>query len=878
MSKVCTNILTFALSLLLLSSCSVQKNTWATRTYHQMKVRYNIFFNGDIAYREGQQQIIEANQDDYSAILPLYPVSNHTAAETSAAKMDLTIEKCRKCIKLHSIKKKPKADPKKMHRPEYKAWLKQEEFNNQMGNAWLRLGEAEFHKGDFLGSVGTFNYIQRHYDYDPDMVARCQLWVARAYAEMGWLYEAEDMLQKVDADALSRKHAALYSAVSADVLLKTKHYREAAPFVKIAMPSERRKEHRPRFAFVLGQLYEREGRRDDARQCYTRVIRMFPQADMEFQARLRRAQLEGAGSVKRLERMARLDKYKDQLDQIYGAVGNVLLSEKDTVRALTYYQRAIDESTQSGLAKAAVLLTAGDLYYERSDYEHAQPCYSEVVSIISPEHEEYARVNRRSEVLSELIVATSTITLQDSLQHLASLSEEEQRAVVDRIIENLIAEEKRQAEEAAQAEREAARDEGPNSVNTSKMIGGTGVGEWYFYNQQLLRNGKQEFRRKWGNRTLEDNWRRLSKATSSFFPTEAEEESAADEQLTDSLAADSTATLAATETDNHKPEYYLQQIPRTPEDIAASDTLIADALYDLIFIYEDKLGDAVLADQALEELRRRFPTYARLTDIENTRALKERIRRDPLFVDSILRSSERADSLYEQTYRSYTRGDYHAVKLGKQTAEREFAASALTPRFVFLNAVAVARTEGQEAFVDELREMVARYPTSELGSMAKDMLAMMGQGMEAKRGDMTSNLDELRGKLPDAVEDSALVEKTFSADRNEAGYVLLLLPEQNEQLLNNLLYEVALFNFSQFLIRDFDMQTLSVYGTGSALRISGFDSLDETDWYRSLMDRNTELQQVFSEMHVTPVGITESNYPLLMNKYTLEQYLSFLEQ
>lgn len=865
---------------ILSSACSIQKNTWATRAFHQTKVKYNIFFNGDVAFQEGQQAIIDANEDDYSTIIPLYPVSNHTAAEASKSKMDITIEKCRKCIKLHSIKKKPKPNPNKMHDPAYKAWLKQEEFNNQMGNAWLRLGEAEFHKGDFLGSIGTFNYIQRHYDYDPDMVARCQLWVARAYAEMGWLYEAEDMLRKVNADALSRKHAALYSAVSADVLLKTKHYREATPFVKIAMPNEKRKQYRPRFAFVLGQLYEMEGRKDDAINAYKRVVRMTPKADMEFQARLHGAQLEGVGSIKKLLRLTKLDKNKDQLDLIYGTIGNIYMGQKDTVKALEYYQKAIDESTQAGLNKAAILVKAGDLYFDRSDYEKAQPCYSEASTILSTEHEDYPRVSKRSEVLDELIVAVRTVALQDSLQHLSTLSEEEQRKIVDKIIEDLKAEEARLAEEAAQAEREAMHNDGHLSVNTSKMIGGVNSAEWYFYNKQLLQNGKQEFKKKWGNRTLEDNWRRLSKATSSNSMFEETQTAAdqTDEELaqTDSLSHDSTVMAEVVETDNHKPEYYLQQIPRTPEDIAASDSLIADALYGLIYIYEDKLQDQPMADETLAELRRRFPFYPRLNDIDQTRALKERIRRDPMFVDSILHVGQREDSLYEETYKAYSHGQYKTVKQNKHTAEREFGETKLTPRFVFLNAVAVARTEGQQAFIDELQDMVARYPSNELGAMAKDMLAMMGQGMESKKGDMTSKLDEMRGAVEEIVEDT-LSERQLSKERTGASYVLLLLPEQDEQKLNNLLYEMALFNFSQFLIRDFDMQTLSHYGNGSALRISGFDGLDETDWYQNLMDKSDDLQQVFRQNGVEVIKITEENYPLLMTKYTKEEYLSTIQ-
>ena len=360
MGKILKTVYLAAVGVFLLTavSCSTQKNTWATRSFHQTKVKYNILYNGNVVYEEGLKAIRDANTDDYSRTLYLYPVSNHTAAEASASQMDKTIEKCRKCIKLHSIKAKPKRDPKKANDPQYKLWLQSEEFNANMSMAWLRLGEAEFHKGDFLGAVSTFNYIIRHYSNDPDIVAQCQLWIARAYAEMGWQYEAEDMLNRVQIDALSRKHARLYSAVKADVLLHGGHNHEAIPFIKIAIPYEKRKIYRPRFSYVLGQLYEQENKRDEAIRAYKSVVRMAPPNEMEFNARLRMYELGGKNSLRQLKTMTRQSKYKDRLDQLYGAMGNICLQEKDTVQALEMYEKAIAGSTQAGTAKAAVLVRA----------------------------------------------------------------------------------------------------------------------------------------------------------------------------------------------------------------------------------------------------------------------------------------------------------------------------------------------------------------------------------------------------------------------------------------------------------------------------------------------------------------------------------------
>ena len=845
---------------LILSSCSTQKNTWATRSFHQTKVKYNILYNGNLAYDEGLKAIRDANTDDYSQILNLYPVSNHKAAEASTSQMDKTIEKCRKCIKLHSIKSKPKRDPKKASDPKYKLWLKSEEFNANMGLAWIRLGEAEFHKGDFLGAISTFNYIINHYSNDADMIAQCQLWIARAYAEMGWQYEAEDMLQRVNIDALTKKHARLYSAVKADVLLKGEHYHEAIPFVKIAIPYEKRKIYRPRFAYVLGQLYELDGNKPEAIDAYKTVVRLAPPTEMDFNARVRMAELGGKNAIRQLRSMTKQSKYQDKLDQLYGAMGNIYLAQKDTAAALEMYEKAIAEATQAGTAKAAVLVRAGDLYYEMRAYEKAQPCYREAVTILSMEHPDYARIQKRSEVLDELVLAYNQAQLQDSLQTLSHKSEEEQRAIVDKIIADLIEAEKADSLRQAQEARDIVlgkRGAGPRSVNTTNMLGGGGPqkAEWYFYNPQLIRQGQQEWRRRWGNRPLEDNWRRQNKQVVSTYP----EEMMAEGTDTMDLAMDSIVRPAPVETDNHKPEYYLQQIPRTPQDFAASDSLWREAMVALYYIYRDKVEDESLAEETLRELTERFTGHPCLDEIFEDLKLRA-LRNDEAYIAKMRRMLAEQDSLYAATYTAYTKGEYAQVKENKRYAQTEFPQSNLMPRFLFLNAVSVARTEGQAAFIYELQDLVNRYPTTELGSMAKDMLAMMGQGMESKTGGTSGSLADRRGKTEEEVPEEE-TEQQWSDERKQPSIVLLRLPKADEEALNELLYEVALFNFSQFLIRDFDLQKMPVLGDGCALRVSGFADMDEAEWWVDMIQKNADMQSVLVGVEIQ--ALAEVNLPLV---------------
>ena len=883
-------------------ACSTQKNTALTRGFHQMKTKYNIYHNGAISFLEGEEAIIESNKDDFSSILNLYPVSNHEAAQAASSQMDKTIEKCRKCIKLHSIKARPKINyDKKRNNPKYAAWLQQEEFNNQIGNAWIMLAKSEFHKGDFLGSISTFNYIIRHYSYDVDMVAQCQLWTARAYAEMGWLYEAEDVLNKVQVDNLSRKHAPLYASVSADIKLKTKQHKEAIPFIKLALPEESKKMYRPRFQFVLGQLYEQQGERKLAKSAFQSVIKMQPSNDMDFNARLHIAFLNESPkeAVKLLSKMAKLDKNKDLLDQIYGAIGSVYLAQKDTTKALEYYTKAIESSTQNGLEKANILVIAGDIYYEQRDYIKASPCYKEATQILSAESEQYARIQQRSETLDELVVEYSVVQLQDSLQALSKLTEEEQRVVVDSIIARLIRAEEEAKKKEEQAARDAANGVGPRSVNTANMLGGGSQSrDWYFYNPQLLRSGQQAFRTQWGNRTLEDNWRRLSKAMSS---SAFDDENLEEELPTDSLAAEGELAAAPMETDDHKPEYYLQQIPKTEADIIQSNELIAAALYNMVYIYRDRVGDQSLSDETFREFCKRFPHHELLVDLyymqyltalkTNDMSAAEQYRQDiirlfpgtneayivsqPDYFNKLRRMSAEQDSLYEQTFNAYSQNLFEQVKENKTYAETNYPLSPLMPRFLFLNAIAVAKTDGQDAFIVQLQDMVTRYPNSELASMAKDMLALMGQGAESQIGNLSS-LQTKRSEEPsqDAIDS---VEVSFDPTCNTPAMLILMI-NQDEKQLNQLLYDIALFNFSQFMIKDFDLKhELNFTKDQSAVIVSGFEKLDEAEWYHNLLIKNPELSQKIITDNIQVICITETNFEILSKHFTLPDYLEWIK-
>ena len=429
-------------AILVLWSCSTKKNTKATRFYHAFTTRYNIYFNGKEAFDEALKSQLEGHKDNYSDMIYLYPVSALPKDKTEpGGPFDRTIEKSNKAIKLHSIQTKPAKKPGWRNDPKQRAFQEQEEYNPFLKNSWLIMGQAQFYNADFLQASATFSYIARHYATDEEVVAEARLWQARCYSEMGWLYESADILDKMNKNGIPPSCLKEFSAFYADYLIKDKKFEEAIPYLKTAIKSERNRKQRTRMKYLLGQIYADQGLDGLAYKTFGEVARANPPYELEFAARIRQTEVFPGTNyqkvVKMLERMAKSQKNKDYLDQVYYALGNVYLSQEDTAKAIENYQMGIDKSTLNGMDKAICQIKLGDLYFTMRDYVKAQPCFTGALAGIQKEYKDYDRVAKLSAVLDELVVHVEAVHLQDSLQALAKMPEAERLAIIDKKIEQV---------------------------------------------------------------------------------------------------------------------------------------------------------------------------------------------------------------------------------------------------------------------------------------------------------------------------------------------------------------------------------------------------------------------------------------------------------
>ena len=607
--------------------------------------------------------------------------------------------------------------------------------------------------------------------------------------------------------------------------------------------------------------------------------------------------------------MTRYDRNKEYLDQIYYAIGNLYLSRGDTAKAVDSYVLAAEKSTRNGIDKAISQLTLGGIYFAQHKYDKAQPCYSEAIPLISEDYPNYKMLKHRSDVLDELAVYAQNVTLQDSLLRLSRMTPEEQKAVIKKIIDELKKKEKEEAENAQREEylaQQAAKGNNLATKNAPQTFQINNDNSWYFYNTATKNAGKTAFQQLWGNRKLEDDWRRRNKNTFSFDDENDEQSDSLSAQI-DSLgmANDSTAVdkeaLKRSE-DPHYEEYYLKQIPSTPEQIQTSHEVIQEGLFNMGIILKDKLEDHLSAENEFNRLLTDYPDNIYRLDVyynmylmymRNNEIVKaERCRQlilsdfadskygmalqDPQYIDNLKRMDAEQERLYGIAYNAYLDNDNATVHESYAEMMRRYPLSKIMPKFMFIDALSYVTEKNPTKFKEVLKEMLERYPDTDITPTASSMVKSINAGR--KLGGSTSNV---RGMLwSTRLGNDSLpqdIERQFTpfSEELDKPQLFILVFSTDSVSSNKVLYEVAKHNFNTFVVKDFDMEQMT-FGSMGLLIVKGFENYDELLHYRTVWEQDTELEL---PQQVHPVLISESNFNLLLNEgRSFEEYFRYLDE
>ena len=537
--------------------------------------------------RQGKKEFEASLKDNYALVLPVYNYGDKAGAGKMGQYSETAIKKATKTIQKHSMV------------------FNNKEYNKWIDDSYLLMGKAYFYKQDYPMARRTFEFVIKTYNKN-DIKYEAMLWQAQSNIQSGDFNRAEpvlDMLQgKIKQGQVPDKYEKDLDLIYANFFILQKNYPPAADYINRALEQKLTRTMKTRCLFILAQINQRNGDLIRASTLYKQVIKRGPSFEMEFNAKINLAQCyESNGGnreyiVNKLKKMLKDDKNKDYLDQIYYALGMISLKDADTTDATKFLKSSVSSSKSNNYQKSISSLQLADIYFARKYYTDAQSYYDSTMQFLPKDFPNYKDIQQKTVTLSELVLNLKTIQLEDSLQNLSKMPESERIKIADRIITELMAEEKKKSQEAFDRQQNLAM----FGLNKTPVTIGQSGGSWYFYNPSTLANGYGTFIKKWGRRKPEDNWFLTNKVSMTAMTEEATDTSA--------MPGDTTGSKGIAKSTNPKDrKFYLQDIPTTPEQITKSTDKIIKAYYNLGFIYIEGLNDYPKSIESFETLMERFP-------------------------------------------------------------------------------------------------------------------------------------------------------------------------------------------------------------------------------------------------------------------------------
>ena len=870
------------MALLLLSGCSTKKNTLTRRMYHNLTSHYNIYWNGEKAIKDGEKQLRTAVKDDYSKVLRVYNYGTQQNGMAMNSTMDRALEKTSICVQKHSMN---------FGNRERVKWI---------DDAYLVMGKAHFYKHDYIPAKRTFDYVANEYNYN-DIAHVANLWLIKTYIQTEEYPKAVAMIEQLLAKSagLSKPPKELMRNIDftiADYYVAVKDYNNAVKYLKNGILLNRDRDLRTRAMFILGQIYMLQGDADRATAQFKKVIKRNPEYEMVFESKMNMAKMGTANNAtelyKMMNKMLRDSNNEDYRDRIYYAMAELALREGDEPKALDYLRKSVSAFKDNKIQRAQSSLKAATIFFEKNQYELAQAYYDTAVTSMERNQEGYDSISNISQTLNELVMYANVVRNQDSLLRVAAMDSVSRNALIDRIIAQVIEQEKIEKERREYEEQLALM--GSTVGNEQKMpesTTNTTGGSWYFYNPTSVSKGMTEFTRKWGMRKNVDNWRISDqKSLASALKGDDGGDDLADGKTKkqDSLSGNFT---------NHDRGYYLQDLPFSPEQKEVADSLIADGLYHLGFIYMDRLSDLPRSIESYEELDRRYPNgkqelptwYAlykmhkdlnheeqslvykgKIFDKYPTSSYAEFIN-DPTYFEKLQEQEREASDFYSKTYEAFQEGQYYRVKMNTERAMKLYETdTAFMPRFAFLHAVAEGRLVSVDTMAFALYKLLGDYPRSSITPYARRVLESVNE--EYHLGLVLTEL----GKKEAGEKPEVKKETLYLTDPNAEHFVMIVC-ETKTVRIDPLLVRISDFNKKEHRTRTFNVKSVVLDDARTMITIGNFEGQQKAADYITSMQLSDYVFGGIDKAKYKIVPISVKNYPLFYQSKNLDEYTTFYE-
>ncbi|MCB0508865.1 MAG: tetratricopeptide repeat protein [Bacteroidetes bacterium] len=701
------------------------------------------------------------------------------------------------------------------------------------------------------------------------------VWMAKSLIELENYADAKSMISYGKAlRKLTKKQRKDFYLIDAYYNIRRNDYSPAIEKLENALLYFKKKKERAYYEYILAQLYWKNNQIPDAIDYFNKSGKHTKTEEMQIYSKIQLANIYSKNPefadediVKMLAKMIKFGKNKEQAGEILYTIANFYYEQKDTTNAISYLQKSIQKTIENPTQKGKSFLRLGEIYFEKEVYAQAAVYYDSAIVYLPKTYENYDKIVTRKDILSDLANNAKIIHVEDSLQVLGKMSPEE--------LKNFLAKIAAQKEKEAKKNSRFSSDIGNASASTTTFVPDAGVsnGLWYFYNPETKSKGYNDFISNWGNRKLEPNWRRSDKATN-FDNSDINAN--ADNSATDTLQKKKNLAAKKSVADTLK-------IPKTPEDFLASDQKIAAALFSNGEIFKNKLNNLPRAQQAFDELMRRYPNseydakahyYKYLIYLDKNLNGLAQLEKEYILknfpMSEVAEALVNADkpktnetevaadeTLYAETYQAFLDSNYNKVIGNNFIAHSKYPLSEKMPQFDFLEAVSYGRTKEFKKYKQSLSDIVVHYKDSEVRRKAQEYLIAYIQ-FENNIKDSTKTI------LP--TQNDTLLKDTLSAkftvDTSGTLWVFMRLKDKYMKVLD---VRAAIDNFNN---QNFDHIRLKVnpifMESFAMMQIKKFEGLAEANIYVNKI--KTKTAEIIGKYNVDKVSyyiITPSNFKLL---------------
>tara|TARA_R110001583_G_scaffold36324_6_gene119738 strand:- start:16562 stop:19105 length:2544 start_codon:yes stop_codon:yes gene_type:complete len=715
------------------NACSTKKDALLNRNWHALNTKYNTLYNGNIAFEEGREGLNAVYQDNYWEILPVerLEVTEDIKLDSEDNNPNFLIaeEKATKAIQKHSMD------------------IKDEERNPQTDEAFLLLGKARYFDQRYMPALESFNYILNKYTQS-DKLNEATIWREKVNIRL----ENEELALRnlkrlIKQEYLSDQEYADARAMMGQAYINLKIQDTAIQQLKIASAYTKKNPERGRYLYIIGQLFNELGYKDSANYAFDKVIdlnRKSPRVYM-INAHLQKIQnteLTDDNREEMYEYLTELEEDRENrpfLNKIYRQVAEFHLATQSDSLALVYYNKSLRATQNMPQLNALNYENLAIYNFDQNEYKPSGAYYDSVLQNLNENTKKYREVKKKLDNLEDVIKYEEVVQYTDSVITLYEFSIDDRITYFEEHIAQL----------KAVAENE--RKKGENMANAgfaafSKTKGGKeNQGKFYFYNITTLGYGKNDFKTRWGKRTLEDDWRWSNKSKAQNLEVNGENPA--------NTAANNVAALG--EEEKYSVEFYLSQIPTDPLLIDSLRTERNFANYQLGLIYKEKFKENLLAAGKLEsvlksnpEERLIIPSKYNLYKIyeESGSSLATDMKYDIIknhpesrYAEILLNpqailtgSADSPDAKYQRLYKMFQNQEFLQVITGAEENISKYTGDPIVPKFEMLKANAIGRLQGFEDFKEALNYVALNYPNNPEGKKAQTMVAEQLPKLEPK--------------------------------------------------------------------------------------------------------------------------------------------------